>query len=249
MRFGKTLQQSIYPKWRESYIDYDKLKHLLREQDEETKWTEEDESTYVEELVNTQLEKVNSFHAKTGQELKERTASCESKLEPLVQALEGPNPSKSNGNEKETSGSAENEENAKILREVSAELDAITQEVNELEKFSRINFTGFLKAAKKHDRLRPPYKVRPLLQVRLSSLPFNSEDYSPLLYRYRTVTPQHIYKHSLIQSCIDYPPCTLSFDRRRVKTNLILLQMVLILARRDSMNLISVHYSKIPAPS
>jgi len=187
MRFGKTLQSSIYPKWRENYIDYDKLKRLLREQDEDTKWTEEDESTYVEELVNTQLEKVNSFHAKTGQELKQRTAACESKLEPLVQASEGSNLSKTDGNEGEASGSVGDEENAKTLKEVSAELDAITQEVNELEKFSRINFTGFLKAAKKHDRLRPPYKVRPLLQVRLSALPFNSEDYSPLLYRYCTI--------------------------------------------------------------
>lgn len=183
MRFGKTLKSSIYPKWRENYIDYDKLKHLLREEDEETKWTEEDESTYVEELVNTQLEKVNSFHAKTGQELKQRTATCESKLEPLTQLSDGSGSSKTDDNAAEGSGSTENEENVKVLKEVSAELDAITHEVNELEKFSRINFTGFLKAAKKHDRLRPPYKVRPLLQVRLSALPFNSEDYSPLLYR------------------------------------------------------------------
>ena len=63
-------------------------------------------------------------------------------------------------------------------------LDNITKETNELEKYARINYTGFLKAVKKHDRKRGgSYRIRPLLQVRLSALPFNKEDYSPLLYR------------------------------------------------------------------
>ena len=70
------------------------------------------------------------------------------------------------------------------LREVLRELDTITKEVSELERYSRINYTGFLKAAKKHDRKRGhSYRVRPLLQVRLAALPFNKEDYSPLLIR------------------------------------------------------------------
>ena len=62
--------------------------------------------------------------------------------------------------------------------------DSITKQINELEKYSRINYTGFLKAAKKHDRRRgSQYRVRPLLQVRLAALPFNVENYSPLLHR------------------------------------------------------------------
>ena len=70
------------------------------------------------------------------------------------------------------------------LKVVLDELNSISREINELEKYSRINFTGFLKAAKKHDRkCGTHYRVRPLLQVRLAALPFNSEDYSPLLYR------------------------------------------------------------------
>ena len=70
-----------------------------------------------------------------------------------------------------------------IASEVLEELDNITKEVSALEKYSRINFTGFLKAAKKHDRKRGArYRVKPLLQVRLSKL-FNSEDYSPLVHQ------------------------------------------------------------------
>ncbi|EFR03392.1 vacuolar transporter chaperone 2 [Nannizzia gypsea CBS 118893] len=179
MRFGKTLQTSVYPPWKDHYIDYRALKKLLREHEgsedgedgEGRPWTDEDEENFVQELVNVQLDKVNSFQVETHKRLREQTAECEAALEPVA-AQQG-----------ETN--LENvKKNEAIAQETLSKLDHITEELGELEKFSRINFTGFLKAAKKHDRRRgAKYKVRPLLQVRMSQLPFNSEDYSPLLYR------------------------------------------------------------------
>lgn len=191
MRFGKTLQSSVYPPWRDHYIDYSKLKQLLREvsdSDEsagsggvggdEREWTDEDESRFVDELINVQLEKVHRFQREMNTALNERTARCEQRLEKFV-------------------GGGDGEERRKEALEISLkELDGITKDINELERFSRINFTGFLKAAKKHDRRSRGAgsgakgkgkagdpKVKPLLQVRLSHLEFNKEDYSPLLYR------------------------------------------------------------------
>ncbi|KAL4750420.1 hypothetical protein BDW72DRAFT_203942 [Aspergillus terricola var. indicus] len=182
MRYGKTLRNSIYPPWSKSYIDYNKLKRLLRERDvigddsdTDATWTEQDEEAFVQELLNVQLDKVNAFQVQTSQQLRERTTACEEKLRPLAH-IEG-----------ETPAVAE-EDRIRIASEVLAELDSITKEVSELEKYSRINFTGFLKAAKKHDRKRGArYRVKPLLQVRLSQLPFNSEDYSPLVRRLSVV--------------------------------------------------------------
>lgn len=188
MRFGKTLKNSIYEPWASNYIDYAKLKQLLREDDpseeEGREWTEDDEGRFVEELVNVQLEKVNAFQAETYKGLRERTSDCEARLEKESETeTEG----------KETSGQSydqdekqdEKSQEDDNLQQVLKELDGITKEINELQKYSRINYTGFLKAVKKHDRRRgTKYKVRPLLQVRLAALPFNSEDYSPLLYRY-----------------------------------------------------------------
>ena len=90
------------------------------------------------------------------------------------------------------------EESRTVLKNTLKELDDITFYINQLQKFSRINFTGFLKAAKKHDRRTRGTEekgkkkangegggpvVRPLLQVRLSALEFNKEVYSPMLYR------------------------------------------------------------------
>ena len=173
MKFGATLKESIYEPWSESYIDYARLKKLLREDESEgegSQWTDDDEAKFVEELLNTQLEKVNSFQGKTYKNLQDRTNQCETRLQ---------NVSKDE-DQLHTDGDATvNRE----VKEVLQELDNITKEVNELQKFSRVSYTGFLKAAKKHDRRRgAKYKVRPLLQVRLSALPFNSEDYTPLLY-------------------------------------------------------------------
>lgn len=181
MRFGKTLKNSIYPPWKDKYIDYAKVKHLLREEEiegddsdnEVQPWTEQDEEAFVQELINVQLDKVNAFQSETSQKLREQTAACESKLSSLVK--------KSIEEEQPVSDETERR---KVASDVLRELDNITKEVSELEKYSRINFTGFLKAAKKHDRKRGArYRIRALLQVRLSNRPFNTEDYSPLLNR------------------------------------------------------------------
>jgi SPX domain protein involved in polyphosphate accumulation len=187
MRFGQTLLASIYAPWREHYIDYNKLKQLLREVSDsddsgasaaaEEEWTDADESRFVDELINVQLEKVHRFQREMNAQLLERTGRCEVRLEGLV------------------NGQGNEAERKRVLEETLKELDAIARDVNELERFSRINFTGFLKAAKKHDRRSRGRaadrkgkgtagpKVKPLLQVRLSHLEFNKEDYSPLLYR------------------------------------------------------------------
>ncbi|KAI5357661.1 Putative SPX domain, VTC domain, VTC domain superfamily protein [Septoria linicola] len=199
MRFGRTLELAVYKPWKQNYIDYAKLKKLLRDDDSapnsparesgpdpDLKWTDDDESKFVDELVNVQLEKVHKFHQDTVEKLRDRTAKCEATLDTIAAAENGDSSTKakdeSNGNGKKPMPSEAEQKN--ILQDVLKELDQITKETNELEKYSRINYTGFLKAAKKHDRKRgASYRVRPLLQVRLAALPFNKEDYGPLLFR------------------------------------------------------------------
>ena len=203
MRFGKTLKTSTHEPWKDNYIDYAKLKSLLREHEavdgDEQAWTDEDEGLFVEELVNVQLEKVNAFQAEKYRELRERTTKCELELEELT----GQGKKDESGKEPEK---AEKGIQDPKLSEVGKELDSISKEINELEKFSRINYAGFLKAAKKHDRRRGSnYRVRALLQVRLAALPFNSEDYSPLLYRYMLPQCRPLV---FVDAVIGSPRCT-----------------------------------------
>ena len=47
-------------------------------------WTAEDESAFVDELANVQLEKVHGFITDVSQKLRDRTTACEKKLEPLA---------------------------------------------------------------------------------------------------------------------------------------------------------------------
>lgn len=180
MRFGKTLSTSIYPPWKDKYIEYDKLKKLLREDEtspqgrgaDDSSWTEQDEENFVDELTNIQLEKVHQHQIETFNSLRDRTAACEAKLQPTADETQKPS----------------EEDQKKIAQETLRELDSISKEITELKRFSRVNYTGFLKAAKKHDRKRGrKYRVRPILQVRMSQTPFNTEDYSPLLYRLSTM--------------------------------------------------------------
>ena len=168
MRFGKTLRNSISQPWKDQYIDYDKLKKLLREDvDDERAWTEEDENKFCEEILNVQLEKVAAFQASTFSKLEDRANKAGEKLRDLA-----PEDGKTKGDI--TTGR---------FKEIEEELDAIINETKELKKYSSINYTGFLKIVKKHDRKRGNnYKIRPMMQMTLSKRPFNSEQgYSPLL--------------------------------------------------------------------
>lgn len=190
MHFERSLKRAVYDPWKDQYIDYAKLKRLLRDngsddgtsEHEEDGWTEVDEGAFVEELVNVQLEKVHAFQTEKVQQLRERTTACELRLESL------PKSENKDDEAKEEIKLADDSSSQETMSEVLNELDGITKEMNELEKYSRINYAGFLKATKKHDRKRgASYRIRPLMQVRLAALPFNKEDYSPLLFRLSTM--------------------------------------------------------------
>lgn len=168
MRFGKTLRDSVYPPWKSNYLNYSKLKSLLREDaDDDRTWTEDDENKFCEEILNVQLEKVAAFQASTFKSLEQRASAAAEKLREL-----SPEDGKAKGNIQ-----------AARFKEIEDELDSIINETKELKKYSNINYTGFLKIVKKHDRKRGSnYKIRPMMQMSLSKRPFNSEHhYAPLL--------------------------------------------------------------------
>ncbi|CDO95907.1 unnamed protein product [Kluyveromyces dobzhanskii CBS 2104] len=182
MLFGVRLANDTYPPWRDSYIDYEKLKKLLKEsiiRDSEMYngssnraknakknktstdeyWSEKDESKFVSAL-DEELEKVYGF----------QTAVYNKIMNTL------------NKLEEET----ESDENLSTIdfQAFHQQLEECLSQAQELDNFQRLNFTGFTKIVKKHDKLHPGYpSVKSLLQVRLRSLPFHSEEYSPLLYK------------------------------------------------------------------
>ncbi|KAG2207012.1 VTC domain-containing protein [Mucor mucedo] len=131
MKFGEQLQQEIFPPWRLSYISYDVLKKELKTRQLDHKWNGDDEDEFVKKLEN-ELEKVYDFvSAKLG-EVEARISYCERTIQTFIN-----NPTWSS------------DQNWAIMD------DALTEvlfDVNDLAKFTRLNYIGFQKIIKKHDK-------------------------------------------------------------------------------------------------
>ncbi|KAH7073744.1 VTC domain-containing protein [Paraphoma chrysanthemicola] len=199
MKFGTTLRKSIYQPWKDKYVDYDKLKKLLKDNEDDDSWTNDDEEAFANELANVQLEKVHDFIIHISQKLRDRTSACEKKLDPLAIGIQSADKDDAKNDDGKgvkgdglfaQAGDASKKpelseaDRQKLLKDVLKELDSITKETKELESFSRMNFTAIIKATKKHDKLRGgSYKLRPFIDARIVQRPLHTEDASPLLYR------------------------------------------------------------------
>lgn len=71
---------------------------------------------------------------------------------------------------------------AEELTKIQEKINHVADSINRLEKFSRFNYTGFLKIVKKHDRYTD-YILRPMFMVRLNQCPFWKEESDALLIK------------------------------------------------------------------
>ncbi|KAF9202433.1 vacuolar transporter chaperone [Haplosporangium sp. Z 27] len=162
MKFGHQLKTSLYPEWVFYYLAYDNLKAELKTRisNNNGKWTEDDETAFAE-LLEKELDKVYSFQKVKSGEIMRRLSHSKQQVELLVQSQEPHN------------------EDYALLEE---ELQHIIADVHDLAKFTRLNYTGFLKIIKKHDKLTH-WILRPIFMVRLNSKPFYKENYDALIVK------------------------------------------------------------------
>ncbi|KAI8368708.1 VTC domain-containing protein [Blakeslea trispora] len=159
MKFGSQLNDAIYPEWTEYYIDYDGLKKRLRKAEKDKPFTERDETEFVE-LLDSNLEKVYAFHQEKIEDIKKRIELEDEKINSQI-------PSEDSVNE---------------MSAIQESINFIADDINRLARYSRINYTGFLKIVKKHDR-HTDYVLRPMFMVRLNQCPFWNEDNDALLIK------------------------------------------------------------------
>ncbi|KAG0206997.1 vacuolar transporter chaperone [Mortierella sp. GBA30] len=159
MKFGDHLSQSIQPEWSFNYISYDELKNVLKTRTNSGVWDETDEGYFVE-LLERELEKVYSFqNVKIGE--------VHRKLNYYnTQAQEF----KKKGAEEET------------WRALEIELYRLVAEIDVMAKYTRLNYTGFLKIVKKHDK-QTRWMLKSIFHVRLNSKPFHKENYDAVIVR------------------------------------------------------------------
>lgn len=110
-------------------IDYDALKAILKKKLPYAEWQEEDESKFVEKLEK-ELAKVYNFQRV---KLSEITKHIQQETQEVDALCEKEHP----------------EEDDFTACEI--ELSQIIADVHDLAKFTRLNYTGFLKIIKKHD--------------------------------------------------------------------------------------------------
>ncbi|KAI8336738.1 VTC domain-containing protein [Chlamydoabsidia padenii] len=131
MKYGLELQENIFAPWRLSYIAYDVLKQELKTRQEDHSWTERDENDFVL-LLDNELTKVYDFVNAKLTEIDSRILYCERTIQTL---------------QKNTT--MHSDTNYRIMDEALTE---ILFDVNDLSKFTRVNFLAIQKILKKHDK-------------------------------------------------------------------------------------------------
>ncbi|KAF9938478.1 vacuolar transporter chaperone [Mortierella antarctica] len=163
MKFGDHLSLSIQPDWSFNYISYDELKNVLKTRTHSQLWNETDEGYFVE-LLERELEKVYSFQNVKVGEIRRKLDFYSSQAQEF----------KKNGAEEET------------WRALEIEIYKLVAEIDVLAKYTRLNYTGFLKIVKKHDK-QTRWMLKSIFHVRLNSKPFHKENYDAVIVRLSSI--------------------------------------------------------------
>jgi len=179
MRFGQQLRSSLIKDWYYYYIDYEALKKSLRTDFQHTPqiasnhkkkspWSEEDEQRFVDQLEQ-ELDKVSTFQKVKSQEIVRRIKSSEKEVGEVIARAEAAQV----GTDDRAKANAPTEEEFLILEE---DLSDIIADVHDLAKFTQLNYTGFQKIIKKHDK-QTHWHLKPVFAARLNARPFFKDDY------------------------------------------------------------------------
>ncbi|EQB57050.1 VTC domain-containing protein [Colletotrichum gloeosporioides Cg-14] len=175
MKFGEQLRSSIIREYQWYYIDYDALKADLKTatgpvistdngkgKGIKREWSEEDEGRFVKKL-EAELDKVHTKQQVKAMEISRRIAVSEREVRGVVNRLIERGPREDGPSEEEFM----------LLEE---DLSDIIADVHDLAKFVQLNYTGFYKIIKKHDKMTG-WHLKPVFDTRLKAKPFYKENY------------------------------------------------------------------------
>ncbi|KAL6451823.1 VTC4 Vacuolar transporter chaperone 4 [Candida maltosa Xu316] len=179
MKFGEHLRKALIKNYSFYYIAYDDLKHQLKKglNDNDGEWNNELEEQFLNSL-ETELDKVYSFTKVKNTEVNRRIKESESFVYEVVDALhryENHDPSIT---------TPPSEEDFQDLEE---ELSDIIADVHDLAKFTRLNYTGFTKIIKKHDKTTN-FTLKPVFHARLNNKAFYKDSYDNLIVKLSKLT-------------------------------------------------------------
>eukprot|EP00123_Amoebidium_parasiticum_P017215 comp23757_c0_seq1/m.41099 comp23757_c0_seq1/g.41099 ORF comp23757_c0_seq1/g.41099 comp23757_c0_seq1/m.41099 type:complete len:716 (-) comp23757_c0_seq1:393-2540(-) len=158
MKFGKHLLASMPEGWRFNFLNYNGLKHFLKENTKrrEASWDDTCEAKFIV-LLDQELLKVSEFSQVKYAELSRHISDLQDRL-----SRHGP-------------PTSTDERNRWV-----EELDEVSRDVTTLGKYNNLNYTGLMKIVKKHDKYTS-YNLKYTFMARLQSYTFYKESLDPLM--------------------------------------------------------------------
>lgn len=167
MKFGEHLKSSLIRDYNFYYISYDELKKELSKglKSNNGSWSNELEESFLVSL-DAELDKVYTFHKVKSGEISRRIKDAESSVSSVISMIDD----------------AENPPLEQDFEDLEEELSDIIADVHDLAKFTRLNYTGFQKIIKKHDKLTG-FNLKPVFQVRMDTKPFFKDNYDSIVVK------------------------------------------------------------------
>ncbi|KAI1623531.1 VTC domain-containing protein [Exophiala viscosa] len=178
MKFGQQLQQSLIKDYYWHYIAYDELKNALKKpfingkSGEREPWTDDDEANFIR-MLEAELDKVYTFQKLKSQEIISRIKSSEGEVKHVLDRQE----QQQGASDSETDSDLENDFDL-----LEQDLSDIIADVHDLAKFTQLNYTGFQKIIKKHDK-QTELILRPSFATRLKAKPFFQDNYDAFIVK------------------------------------------------------------------
>lgn len=171
MKFGETLKSSLIKDYAYYYIRYDELKYTLKKglDSNNGQWNNVLEEQFVDTLEQ-ELDKVYNFFRLKHKEILRRVKEVETLVEKTVQASK-------NAVDIEDLQYFEQD-----FQDLEEELSDIIADVHDLNTFTRLNYIGFQKILKKHDKLTK-FILKPIFQARLNSKSFIKDNLDGLIVK------------------------------------------------------------------
>ncbi|KAF2730099.1 SPX-domain-containing protein [Polyplosphaeria fusca] len=166
MRFGQQLKSSLVKDWIFYYISYDDLKAGLRKHHA---WDAKAEQEFVQKL-ESELDKVYTFQKVKSEEIVRRIKASEKEVNDVVAKVDRNNPMGTD---------SPLEDDFELLEE---DLSDIIADVHDLAKFTQLNYTGFQKIIKKHDKTTR-WALKPVFAARLKRKPFFQDNYDKFIVK------------------------------------------------------------------
>ncbi|GMM31589.1 Vtc4 protein [Martiniozyma asiatica (nom. inval.)] len=171
MKFGETLKSSLIKDYSYYYIKYDELKYELKRglDSNDNHWSNSLEENFVDNLEG-ELDKIFNFFRLKHKEILKRVKESELMVTKTVQLA----------------NSAKDEEEMQFFeqdfQDLEEELSDIIADVHDLNTFTRLNYIGFQKILKKHDKLTK-FILKPIFQARLNSKAFYKDNLDGLIVK------------------------------------------------------------------